>query len=369
MEPPQMSTPEPLQETLIPAFPNDVALNILARVPRSVHPILASVSKPIRSLISCPFLYATRALLNSSQPSLYLTLRVPSTRSLLFYTLHHSPNRHRPLLVPIPPLPSPPLVGSAVAVVGHILYLIGGSVDDVPSCHVWAFDCRLHTWERAPSMRVAREFPAAGVVDGKVYVIGGCLVDTWAKNKNWAEVFDPETDTWQPVVHTECEVREKWMHASVVIGGKIYAMADRGGVKFDPKEMSWNIVETELDIGWRGRGCVIDGVLYCYDYLGNIRGFDGNMWRDVKGLVEGEGVEKKGLSLPRFLCGATLANVGGNLVVVWEGKGAGEVEIWCAEIEVEKGEGRELWGKILWSNLVLKVPKGSMIVNCAAVTV
>ncbi|KAJ0039979.1 hypothetical protein Pint_26914 [Pistacia integerrima] len=217
-------------------------------------------------------------------------------------------------------------------------------------------------------MRVAREFPAAGVVDGKVYVLGGCLVDTWSKSRNWAEVFDPKTDTWQPVVHTECDVRDKWMHASVVIGGKVYAMADRGGVKFDPKEMSWESVESELDLGWRGRGCVVDGVLYCYDYLGKIRGFDSGVWRELKGVVGGKGV-KKGLSLPRFLCGATMANVGGKLLVVWEGRGGSEVEVWCAEIDVERGEGGELWGRILWCNVVLKVPEGSTIVNCAAVTV
>ena len=40
-------------------------------------------------------------------------------------------------------------------------------------------------------MRVGREFAAAGVLNGKIYVIGGCLVDTFARSTNWAEVFDP----------------------------------------------------------------------------------------------------------------------------------------------------------------------------------
>lgn len=210
-------------------------------------------------------------------------------------------------------------------------------------------------------MRVGREFPAAGVVSGSVYVIGGCLVDTWSRSRNWAEVFDPKVGSWNPVP-SPLEVREKWMHASTVIDEKVYAMADRGGVKYDPKNCSWDSVEMDLDMGWRGRGCVIDEVLYCYDYLGKIRGFDTRRgeWSDLRG-VEG---------LPRFLCGATMTNLGGKLVVVWEENGrtgGKEMGIWCAEIAVEKCKDGELRGKVLWSDAVLSVPKGSSIVHCMAV--
>lgn len=211
-------------------------------------------------------------------------------------------------------------------------------------------------------MRVGREFAAAGAVQNKIYVIGGCIVDTWARSKNWAEVFDIKTGVWESV-SSPVEVREKWMHASAVIDDEIYAMADRGGVKYDTKSNDWESVESELDLGWRGRACVIGGVLYCYDYLGNIRGFDvkEKVWKELKGVEKG---------LPRFLCGATMANFGGKLVVVWEGKGGGgkEMEIWCAEIEVEKGRDGELWGKIEWVDVVLNVPSGSSIVHCLAVT-
>ncbi|KAJ0097351.1 hypothetical protein Patl1_27574 [Pistacia atlantica] len=332
-----MSTAQPPQETLIPSLPNDVAINILARIPRSLHPILASVSKSIRALLSSPLLYTTRAILNSSQPFLCLALRVPSTRSLLFYTLHQSPHRQQPLLAPLPhSLPASRrlrcrrrrshfLPHRGVRRRCAVLARVGPRL---PAKHVG----------KSPQHARGARVPGGRRVDGKVYVLGGCLVDTWSKKQKLGR------------------------------RGKVYAMADRGGVKFDPKEMSWESVESELDLGWRGRGCVVDGVLYCYDYLGKIRGFDSGVWREVKGVVGGKGV-KKGLSLPRFLCGATMANVGGKLVVVWEGRGGSEVEVWCAEIDVERGEGGELWGRILWCNVVLKVPEGSTIVNCAAVTV
>ena len=107
----------------------------------------------------------------------------------------------------------------------------------------------------------------------------------------------------------------------------------------------------------------MDGVLYCYDYLGKIRGFDvkEGLWKELKGLEKG---------LPKFLCGATMANVGGNLVVLWEGKGNGkEMEISCAEIAIQKCSDGGLRGSIVWSDVILSVPIGSAIVHCLAVAV
>ncbi|KAJ6733438.1 F-BOX/KELCH-REPEAT PROTEIN SKIP4 [Salix koriyanagi] len=266
-EPP--STPT---QILIPSLPNDIALNILAGIPRSYHPLLTLVSKPFRSLLFSPLFYTTRSLLNTSQNFLYLCLRIPTTSSMQWFMLYQNPTKNS--LIPLPPAPSP-LVGSAFVAVGPKIYVIGGSINDIPSPHVWALDCRFHRWEAVPSMRISREFAAAGVVDGRIYVIGGCVVDTWAKSRNWAEVFDPKTEKWDSVDSGKDDfLREKWMHGSAVVNERIYVMADRSGVVYEPKTKKWDSVESGLDLGWRGRACVVDGILYCYDYLGNIRGFD-----------------------------------------------------------------------------------------------
>ncbi|RZC17739.1 4-alpha-glucanotransferase, chloroplastic/amyloplastic isoform B [Glycine soja] len=342
---------------LIPYLPNDVALNCLARIPRSHHPTLSLVSKPIRSLLYSPLLFTTRSLLQCTQPLLYLTLRSRDS-SLQWFTLHRTnPN---PLLAPLPPIPSP-AVGSAYAVLGPTIYVLGGSIQDVPSSHVWLLDCRFHRWLRGPPMRVAREFAAAGVLHGKIYVLGGCVADTWSRSANWAEVLDPASGRWERVA-SPTEVREKWMHASAVVGDRIYAMADRGGIAFEPRSCAWESVGGELDHGWRGRACVVEGILYCYDYLGKIKGFDvgRGVWEELKGLEN---------ALPRFLCGATMADLGGKLCVVWECQCNGkEMEIWCAEIGVKKNSDGELWGQLGWFGKVLSVPKGSSIVNCSSVS-
>ncbi|XP_062098022.1 F-box/kelch-repeat protein SKIP6-like [Humulus lupulus] len=360
---------------IIPSLSDDVALNCLARIPRWHHPTLSLVSKSFRYLLSSPLFFSARSLLHSTQHFLYLTLRSHNLQNpsswVTFYKRHNSvPNdtNFQTLVVPLPPIPSPS-IGSAYATLGPKIYVLGGSINDAPTSHVWVLDCRFHTWEPGPSMRVGREFAAAGVVEGKIYVMGGCLVDSWARAAHWAEVFDPVVGRWE-AVQSPIEVRDKWMHASAVVGGRIYAMADRGGVVYNPMRKEWERVSGDLDMGWRGRACVVDRVLYSYDYLGKIRGFDvGNgEWNELKGVDKG---------LPKFLCGATMANVGGRLVVVWEEKGntnenenvrGREMDIWCAEIEVTKNGDWDLYGKINWSKKVLSVPFGSSIVHCTGVS-
>ncbi|KAH9625377.1 hypothetical protein KSS87_011448 [Heliosperma pusillum] len=122
-----------------------------------------------------------------------------------------------------------------------------------------------------------------------------------------------------------------------------------------------------MDLGWRGRAAVVDEVLYCYDYLGKVRGFDigENVWKELRGVNDSKGC------LPKFLCGATMANVGGRLFVVWEGKnGSGkDIEVWCAEIVVRKDDSGDLWGSVVWSNVIIVIPKGSSIVHCLGVQV
>lgn len=250
-------------------------------------------------------------------------------------------------------------MGPAFAVVGPKIYVIGGSVSEIPLNCMWVYDCRFNRWEPGPRMRVGREFAAAGVVGGRIFVVGGCVVDNWARSVNWAESFNPVTGEWTPVP-SPIEVREKWMHASAVIGGRVYAMADRGGVVYDVGAGKWGTVSKRLDLGWRGRAAVVGGVLYCYDYLGKIRGYDveEDVWKELSGVGKG---------LPKFLCGATMVNFDGRLCVIWEGKGSGkEVDIMCADIEVWKDADGKLCGRILWSDVILTVPNGAAIVHFMA---
>lgn len=210
-------------------------------------------------------------------------------------------------------------------------------------------------------MRVGREFAAAETVEGKIYVMGGYLVDNWARSINWAEVFDPVTGVWT-TVGSPIEVKDKWMHSSAVLGGKIYAMAAHDVVVYDVGGGGWGSVYKRLDLGWRGRAAVVDGILYCYDFLGKIRGYDveRDVWKELRGVKK---------VLPKFLYGVTMVNLDGRLFVMWVQKlGGKDMEIMCAVIEVSRVGGGGLSGSVLWCDGILSVPNASTIVHCLAVT-
>ncbi|GAB2279357.1 hypothetical protein Dimus_013999 [Dionaea muscipula] len=358
-------------QPLLPTLPNDVALQCLARVPRSHNRRLSLVSKSWRSILRSPLLYATRRALNFTESLLYLNVRCPDLNSttssfkwLVFdpsinRQVPSNPNPIRKALISVLSIPFQ-AIGASIVALGQKLYVIGGSINDIPTPIVWIFDTESNEWEAGPEMQVGREFAAAGVVDGKIYVMGGCVANTWARSKNWAEVFDPVAGCWA-TVPCPVEVKETLMHSCAVVDGKVYGMADRGGVVFDPGSGEWNPVSKRLDLGWRGRVAVVDGVLYSYDYLGKIKGFDvgKDVWKELRGVEKG---------LPKFLCGATMANVDGSLLVVWEGKGNGKkMDVFCAEIEVKRDDHGELLGSIIWSDVIAVIPMRSSLVHCLAV--
>ncbi|CDP12899.1 unnamed protein product [Coffea canephora] len=331
-QPPQPSA----EPRLIPDLPDDVSINCLSRIPRYYYPKLSLVSRSWRSAITSSALFTTRSLLHTTQTSLYLILRINYSFHWypLLYNCHSRKIPQKPIFS-LPRIPFQP-VGPAFAALGPKIYVIGGSINKTPSNSMWVYDCRFNRWAEGPRMMVGREFAAAGVVNGKIYVLGGCLVDSWA------EVFDPDTGLWAPVP-SPIEVRENGMHASAVVEG-------RGGVVYDIGLGNWGKVSK--------RAAVVRGVLYCCDYLGKIRGYD---------VEKGVWKKLKGVRLPIFSCGATMVNFDGRLCVVWEKKGSGkEVEIKCADIEVWKEEDGKLDGRILWSGVILKVPNGAAIVHCMA---
>ncbi|MBA0856444.1 hypothetical protein Goshw_028508, partial [Gossypium schwendimanii] len=100
----------------------------------------------------------------------------------------------------------------------------------------------------------------------KIYVISGCVVDNWARSKNWAEVNDPKMGKWNSIPSL-IQIWDKWMHVGVLIDGKVYAMADRNRVCYEVKSENWEIVDSDLDNGWDLEGIerVVEVSMQCYN--------------------------------------------------------------------------------------------------------
>jgi len=64
---------------------------------------------------------------------------------------------------------------------------------------VESFDLNTHTWSTHSPMPTARNHMGAGLIDGKIYTIGGRIGSVFiltASNTDIVEVYDPKTDSW-----------------------------------------------------------------------------------------------------------------------------------------------------------------------------
>jgi len=138
---------------------------------------------------------------------------------------------------------------TAAAVVNGKIYVIGGFMG-IWNWHtltrwkwkatsdVWEYDPGQNRWrERAP-MPTARGAHALGVIDGKIYAVGGKIAHKAHKEheggkKAWPEeilntfeVYDPVADSWQalPPMPTPRD-----HHAAAVLDGRLYAIGGRQG--------------------------------------------------------------------------------------------------------------------------------------------
>ncbi|CAH8344751.1 unnamed protein product [Eruca vesicaria subsp. sativa] len=341
------------------SLPYDLLLNILARVSRLYYPTLSLVSKTFRSVVASPDLYETRSLLHRTESCLYLCLR--SHRPNLpdpipyWFALCRKPNRtvtdqtSRHLFIPIP---SPHLrPAESVVAVGSNIYKIGGYMSS--SSRVSVLDCRFNTWHKAPRMRVKRRSPAASLLDGKIYVAGGCKD---LNSDNWVEVFDPKTQTWGNVTNPGTERSRGGEVKSFGIEGKLYLLG-KGDVVYDPEEASWNPIGLGMDWAFAAffvHG-VIGGIMFFWDDV-EFSWYDSkaNSWKTLNGVED----------LPDFGGYCKMVDLGEKkMAVLWEGYVGSEKVIWCAQIALELRDGDEMWGNILWLDSVLTLQEPCHLVD------
>ncbi|ESQ32344.1 hypothetical protein EUTSA_v10004132mg [Eutrema salsugineum] len=384
-EPPYKKSKE--EPSPLSTLPDDVALSCLARVSRWDYAALSLLSKSYRSLMASPELYQMRSLTGRTESYVYVCLRTPPVPNPRWYIL-----RRRKIssdLIPIPSFPSQSREGSSVVALDSAIYVIGGLIKGKPISDVLLLDCRTHTWRHIPSMGVARAYPAAAVVEGKIYVVGGCKFKDYSLS--WGEVFDPKTQTWGSLPPIPFRKRRQmYIHDCVVRDGKVYAVdgAERT-TYYSPGDGKWGIGNLGEVTGARRDWCMIDNLLYSLSKHGRIfwceqeeldwRQPEGmHWWKEVKGLeVLNENLSRSRLvhfgvqnveiynraklefdeipELAVLLPGARLSNSGGNILLFWDEMIGNLQQIWCAEVSLERRQGGEIWGNIEWSHAVMTV--------------
>jgi N-acetylneuraminic acid mutarotase len=128
-------------------------------------------------------------------------------------------------------MPRPGLFAPACTVDGKI-YVLGGQAGLEParvSSSVQEYDPQTDSWKQKANMPAARTMSAAVAHDGQIYVFGGA--DDYAVEPGSVQatsslfVYDPASDTWTESADMPFE---RWFMSAGLVDGKVYLI---GGSK------------------------------------------------------------------------------------------------------------------------------------------
>jgi len=321
----------PPPPTSFSSLPDDVALDCRARISRFHYPTLSLVSKGFRTLIASPELEATRSFIGKPENHLCVCLRLYKNPNPLWFIFSPIPKQKLKPIVPWFPNQQYPQYPTVVSN-GSQIYIIGGFVRRRRSNRVSIFDYRTYQWRRLPKMRQPRVYPAASVIDGKIYVIGGFRGSMPTDIENSGEVYDPKTNTWEPILLTSLDLT-----VQNVFKKKHY---------------------------FTTKACLVINKVSCLLYVS-----DGKLyWREDKEGFECRkvyGLAEQSSNLFRVVANS---GGGGRVTVWWKSMTKGcefdcllteecETKIWCAEISLERRGLRELRGFVEWSKEVFTIDR------------
>uniref|UniRef100_A0A5B7AII0 Putative F-box domain, cyclin-like protein n=1 Tax=Davidia involucrata TaxID=16924 RepID=A0A5B7AII0_DAVIN len=299
-------------QRLIPSLPDELSIQILARLPRIRYLDVKLVSRSWKAAILSLELYKIRKELGTTEEWLYILTKVDDDK-LMWYALDPLSSKWQRL----PPMPNiatedgskrglsslrmwnmvgssiriadairgwlgrkdaldrMPFCGCAIGAVDGCLYVLGGfSKASAMSC-VWRYDPILNMWSEVSPMSIGRAYCKTGVLNNKLYVVGGVSRGRGGLTPlQSAEVFDPLTGLWSQVPSmpfSKAQVLPTAFLADLLkpiatgmtsYRGKLYVpqslycwpfFVDVGGEVYDPETNSWVEMPSGMGEGWPAR--------------------------------------------------------------------------------------------------------------------
>lgn len=162
-----------------------------------------------------------------------------------------------------------PVMDNAAAAFDGKVYSVGGASSSGNVANGYAYDPPTNVWTRIADLPAALEKPAATFVDGKMYVFGGWSSTGAPSTKVY--VYDPATNAWQ--TRAAVNPAPRAAPGIAVVDGQIYLV---GGctdgncaksnvvVKYDPSTDAFatTIAPYPVPVAWQGCGG-INGTVYC----------------------------------------------------------------------------------------------------------
>jgi N-acetylneuraminic acid mutarotase len=154
----------------------------------------------------------------------------------------------------------------AAAVLDGRIYVIGGAVGmDAMLGTVEVFDPQVDAWQRQSDMPTPRGYATACVVDGIIYVLGGARLSS--ASVSTVEAYNPLTDTWTKKADmptprqgiAACEVDD----LIYVIGGVVQPTLPTAATEaYDPKTDTWTTRKSMPIAAGVVSSAVVDGKIY-----------------------------------------------------------------------------------------------------------
>jgi len=344
---------------LIPSLPDEISAQILARVPRIHYLDLKSVSRAWKAALASSELFCLRKELGTAEEWLYILTKVNDNK-LLWYALDPISGKWQRL----PPMPNVfvedeakkglaaipsrmwsmlgssikiadvimkwfirkdaldqmPFCGCSIGAVDGCIYALGGFSKASAMKSVWRYDPVTNSWTEVSPMSVGRAYSKTGVLNNKLYVVGGVTRGRGGLNPlQSAEVYDPHTGTWSQLPNmpfAKAQVLPTAFLADLLkpiatgmtsYRGRLFVpqslycwpfFVDVGGEVYDPDINSWVEMPGGMGDGWPARqagtklSITVNNDLYALDpssslNYAKIKVYDeeGDTWKIVAGDV------------------------------------------------------------------------------------
>lgn len=314
---------------LISSLPDEIALQILARVPRIFYLKIKQVCRSWKAAITSSEVFQLRKELGTAEEWLYLLTNAEQNK-LSWHALDPISGKWQRL----PPMPDIannedskrvsgfrlwnvigssirigdvirrllncrdsidriPFCGCAVGTVDGCLYVLGGFSRALAVSCVWRYDPIVNLWQEMNSMSTARAFCKTSFLNEKLYVVGGVSRGRGGLTPlQSAEVFDPRTGSWSEIPSMPFSASQLLptvflaeMLKPIATGMTSYKgrlcvpqslyswpfFVEVGGEVYDPETNSWVNMPAGMGEGWPTKqagtklSAVVNGELYALD--------------------------------------------------------------------------------------------------------